>query len=125
MRRAVKLPGLPSLASLSLLAACAPEAPAPTAPPSPAPPPPASLVPATAPSAPGAVGAACKFERPFAQSDCTGGLMCAPAPGGYCTAFCGVFGPCAGVCAEAPRGGELCYKSCERDADCRTGEGYV
>ena len=44
-----------------------------------------------------------------------------PAPGGYCTSFCGVAGdPCTdGVCAATVRGGELCLARCTRDAECR------
>lgn len=49
-----------------------------------------------------------------------------PAPGGYCTSFCGVAGdPCDGVCAPTVKAGDLCLARCSSDADCRTREHYA
>jgi len=104
----------------ALAAACTPEPSPATAPRAPATGAPSARAPAA-----GALGAACKFEQRFARSDCAAGLMCAPSPGGYCTAFCGLSGPCAGSCAETGKSGDVCFKACETNDDCRTGEGYV
>jgi hypothetical protein len=70
---------------------------------------------------PGVRGAACSPDHA-----CADGLLCAPMPGGYCGSLCGVgAGACDGTCVETGRAGELCLKSCTRDADCRADEGYV
>ncbi len=58
---------------------------------------------------------------------CADTLTCADAPGGYCTSACGLAGAVCpdGNCVATARSGEQCLKRCERDADCRTGEGYL
>ena len=119
---------------LVFAAACsAPSKPAPApAPPAPLPvaSPVASIDAAPAAAAAEPVGAArgdacMPFGSP--QGTCADGLLCFPAPGGYCTSFCGATGTACddGVCMETGRGGAACAKSCTSDADCRTGEGYV
>lgn len=83
-----------------------------------APPPPASK----------GIGSACTPGENSMQGDCPDGEMCMPqAPGGYCLSFCGIAGPCAAgsTCVQSPRVSDLCLKSCDKDDDCRTGEGYT
>ena len=57
---------------------------------------------------------------------CAPELACFTAPGGYCTSACGLAGTVCpdGTCVATARSGEQCLKSCTRDADCRTPEGY-
>ncbi|MCC6213244.1 MAG: exo-alpha-sialidase [Polyangiaceae bacterium] len=113
---------------LSPVGACAGAgAPAPGSPPTPAAPasssaPGGSMAPAAS-APPGAVGAACAAERPFQRGSCAAGLLCSPAPGGYCTAWCGFGSRCGGgaICAASHRAGELCVAGCGSDADCRDG----
>ncbi len=68
-------------------------------------------------------GSSCGAEQACATEQ----LTCLPAPGGYCTSFCGVTGTACpdGACVETARAGELCLKRCTRDADCRVAEGYL
>jgi hypothetical protein len=76
---------------------------------------------APVPPPPGARGAACSAEHACAE-----GLLCGPLPAGYCLSPCGATGAaCDGACVETGRAGELCMKSCTRDADCRTDEAYT
>jgi hypothetical protein len=73
------------------------------------------------PLLPGARGDACAADHPCGQ-----GLRCAPLPGGYCGSPCGFdAASCDGTCVETGRMGELCLKSCTRDDDCRSTEGYL
>ena len=87
------------------------------APPRPLPPPDAAPEPAPL----GTRGDACTADHA-----CAADLLCGPLPGGYCLSACGVTGnACDGTCVETARAGELCMKSCARDADCRGNEGYT
>jgi hypothetical protein len=112
--------------AIVIVAACsAPSKPAPAPAPPPVTPPPASIDAAAAAVGAPRGGACIPFGSP--QGTCADGLTCFPAPGGYCTSFCGATGTACddGVCMETGRGGAACAKSCTADADCRTGEGYI
>jgi len=77
---------------------------------------------------PGVRGQACTPDDTDLAGTCSPGLLCMPAPGGYCLSFCGgIGGACeaGAVCTESPRGGTLCLAGCRSDADCRGEEGYV
>jgi hypothetical protein len=72
------------------------------------------------------IGDACAPDRASPQSTCPAGALCAPMPGGYCTAPCGVDAcPAGSVCVPTGRMGELCAATCAADADCRADQGYV
>jgi len=74
------------------------------------------------------IGDACTPDRASPQGTCGTGQLCMPAPGGYCTRPCGATGAAClagSTCVPSPRGGELCSRTCARDADCRVQEGYV
>ena len=107
--------------SLLFIAAigCSGAPPAPTPPVAPPPPPPPDAAIDAPPTPPPiARGGACDPER-----ICDNGLLCLPAPGGYCASSCEI--ACDGACVATARDGELCLKSCARDADCRAAEGYL
>src|SRR3990172_5992771 len=73
-------------------------------------------------------GSACTPGEESPQGDCAEGLICLPAPGGYCVSPCGAGAPACpadGACMDSSRGGEWCAKRCESDADCRAAEGYA
>lgn len=72
------------------------------------------------------IGDACAPDRASPQSTCPAGALCAPMPGGYCTAQCGVSDcPDGSVCVPTGRMGDLCAAACTTDADCRADQGYV
>src|SRR5690349_18458398 len=48
-----------------------------------------------------AIGGACTPDREHLQSTCSEGALCAPLPGGYCTAACGTT-TCPGGSACVP-----------------------
>ncbi len=105
------------------LIGCSGGASPPPQPPHPPPPQPAPLdATIDAPPLPALRGEACG-----ATHGCADGLTCADAPGGYCTSACGLAGAICpdGNCVATARSGEQCLKRCERDADCRTSEGYL
>ena len=79
------------------------------------------------PAAPPArVGDACAPDRERPQSTFPDGTLCAPLPGGYCTAQCTVTDcPTGSVCVPTGRMGDLCAAACQNDADCRADQGYV
>ena len=86
----------------------------------PAAPPPARIA--------GGIGEACRPDPANLQSTCAVGQLCMPAPGGYCTSFCGATGaacPAGSVCLPSVRGGEACARGCTTDADCRAEQGYI
>lgn len=86
---------------------------------------PASAAPPAAPAPAAArVGDACEPGDDPGGS-CGAPLLCMPAPGGYCTSFCG-FGdgcPAGAACIPSPRAGRVCLASCAGAGDCR--EGYA
>ncbi len=60
-----------------------------------------------------------------AGAACAAGLTCLPGAAGYCTSRCDTTDArCEGACVDLPDG-PYCMKSCDSDAQCRIGEGYV
>jgi hypothetical protein len=72
------------------------------------------------------IGSSCKLDSQNIRSDCPPNTLCAPAPGGLCTAFCyDTACPDGSVCVDSPRMGQACMQRCSSDSDCRRSEGYV
>jgi BNR repeat-like domain len=71
----------------------------------------------------GKLGEACTSKGGLSQGTCAAGLAClTSAPAGYCTAV----GSCSGgTHFDTLATPELCGKTCNADADCRSGEGYA
>ncbi len=63
-----------------------------------------------------------------AEHTCAAGQLCMPAPGGYCTTFCGATGvacPAGSVCLPSVRGGEACAAAARPTRTAARSKGYI